>query len=48
MNSTNFLKKQNNQSNEYFLIDWECAGLNYPGYDIANYFNEMNWDYSYD
>ena len=44
LNLTNFLKDDKNQ---FHLIDWECGGLNYPGYEIANFFSELKWDYTY-
>ena len=43
LNSTNFLQ---DEQGKYHLIDWEAAGLNYQGYELANFFNEMTWDYT--
>ncbi len=44
LNLTNFLK---DDKNKFHLIDWECGGINYPGFEIANFFNELKWDYTY-
>ncbi|KAM3131132.1 hypothetical protein pb186bvf_016712 [Paramecium bursaria] len=43
LNLTNFLKNKG----QLHLIDFEYAGLNYPGYEIANFFSEMEWDYTF-
>jgi thiamine kinase-like enzyme len=45
LNATNFLKDVRKM--QYHLIDFEFAGLNYPGYELANFFKEMEWDYTY-
>ncbi|CAD8212613.1 unnamed protein product [Paramecium octaurelia] len=45
LNATNFLKDK--RLMKYHLIDFEFAGLNYPGYELANFFNEMEWDYTF-
>jgi len=28
------------------ILDWEGAGLNYAGYELANFLKELTWDYT--
>jgi thiamine kinase-like enzyme len=45
LNNGNFLYDEG--SKHFYFLDYEFAGFNYRGYDLANFFNEMTMEYDY-